>query len=331
MTEILSESILHPERLSIPEGLLSYDSADTAPYDFNKFSISNTDTRKEFGYRPFAKRTFTRSNKISDALFFSRYKNDTLKLVLDKTKNYLIVCAGKVTTSITDTACEFGKVIFIHAGSNFDEISFTGDFSILEIGESFQYSTHANENLNSQSSQKPDFVSFCSKCLAELCKSLWNYDLKESTEARNLIISLAMIGTTEAKRCNINPDESTYSKLPKWKLRILEKYVKENIHRSLSNEELAAECGYSSSYFCRMLKTSCGQTPHQYVLKQRLEHACELLRTSDVPISAVAYDCGFSSQSHMTKIFGTLIGETPKSYRLSKHTSHKDNFVLAAA
>ena len=345
MTEILSESIQHPERLSMPVGLLPYDSTKTASYSLGQFGTNNALGRQEFEYQPFSKRTFIKSSKFSnrasipdkdvkpfeDMLLFSRYKNDTLNLVLDKTKNYLIVCAGKVSANITDTSCEFGKVIFIYAGSNLDQISFAGDFSVLEIGENFHHSTQVPGNFNSQDLQKSDFVSFSSKCLAELCKSLWDYDLKESAEARNLIISLAMIGITEAQRCNINSNESSYSRLPKWKLKILEKYVQENINRRLSNEELAAECGYSPSYFCRMLKTSLGQTPHQYVLKKRLEHACELLRTSNTPICAIAYDCGFSSQSHMTKIFGTLIGETPRNYRASMDSSHKDNLVLVAA
>ena len=345
MTEILNEAILHKETLSMPVDLLSYDSTAVAPYSLGQFGIHNTRGQQEFGYQPFAKRTFIKSNKFSsrasisdkntkpfeDMLLFSRYKNETLDLVLDKTKNYLIVCAGKVTSNITDTTCEFGRVIFINAGSNLDQISFTGDFSVLEIGENFQYSTQVPGNFASQTAQKSDFITFSSKCLAELCKSLWDYDLKESAEARNLIISLAMIGITEAQRCNINSDTSSYSRLPKWKLKKLEKYVQENISRRLSNEELAVECGYSPSYFCRMLKTSLGQTPHQYVLKKRLEYACELLRTSDTPICAIAYDCGFSSQSHMTKIFGTLIGETPRSYRASMDNSHKDNLVLVAA
>ncbi len=323
MTEILNPSIPHQEKFSIPADLLSYDSAETYPYGSKELHIGGDVGPKNYNAQSFVKKT------NEDVILFSRYKNDILNLTLEKAKNYLIVCAGRVTSNIMDTAFKFGDVIFVYSDSSLNQISFTGSFSVLEIGENLQPSIKASQNCNSPRAAGTDFISFSSRCLAELCKSLWEYDQKEIGEARNLILSMAMIGVVETQRHNDASKKSGESELPKWKFKKLEKYVYENMHRKLSNEELAAECGYSSFYFSRMFKNSCGMTPHQYVIKKRVDCACELLRKSNTPISAVSYDCGFSSQSHMTQIFRSLIGETPKSYRETSLALDKDNFALA--
>jgi AraC family transcriptional regulator len=57
-------------------------------------------------------------------------------------------------------------------------------------------------------------------------------------------------------------------------------------------------------------------SPHQYVQAQRLRRAEHLLSTlHDVPLKAVAMDCGFADQSHMTRLFKEKLSMTPKEYR----------------
>ena len=55
---------------------------------------------------------------------------------------------------------------------------------------------------------------------------------------------------------------------------------------------------------------------HQYVLGRRVERAAgRLLRSSDDPIAAIAIDCGFADQSHLTTAFRRRVGITPAAYR----------------
>jgi AraC family transcriptional regulator len=56
-------------------------------------------------------------------------------------------------------------------------------------------------------------------------------------------------------------------------------------------------------------------TPHQYVVKQRLDLACILLRSSDLPILTIVHQIGLQTQSHFTRLFRQQIGMTPKQYR----------------
>jgi AraC-like DNA-binding protein len=71
----------------------------------------------------------------------------------------------------------------------------------------------------------------------------------------------------------------------------------------------------SPCYFAHAFKATTGWSPHQYVLHRRLARAQHLLRTTQMPIAAIAYEVGFGSQSHMTTVFRRLLQTTPSRYR----------------
>ena len=68
-------------------------------------------------------------------------------------------------------------------------------------------------------------------------------------------------------------------------------------------------------HFCRIFKKATGITPHQYVMKARLDRAQELLGASDLSIAAIAELLGFTSQSHFTRAFRQYAGQTPSGWR----------------
>ena len=67
-------------------------------------------------------------------------------------------------------------------------------------------------------------------------------------------------------------------------------------------------------HFNRMFRLVQGCPPHAWITKQRVRRAKQLLR-SDAPLVEVAVDCGFSSQSHLTRVFREHTGRTPAQYR----------------
>ena len=79
--------------------------------------------------------------------------------------------------------------------------------------------------------------------------------------------------------------------------------------------DLAGLACLSKYHFARAFKESFQTTPHQYVLKCRIEHASSLLRNTDFPISIIAEQCGFSSASRFSKVFSNLQGISPNRYR----------------
>ncbi len=71
----------------------------------------------------------------------------------------------------------------------------------------------------------------------------------------------------------------------------------------------------SQYYFSKLFKISTGTTPHQYVMRQRVECAQELLRQDRTPLAEIAAQVGFETQSHFTSVFRHIVGITPKRYR----------------
>jgi AraC family transcriptional regulator len=106
--------------------------------------------------------------------------------------------------------------------------------------------------------------------------------------------------------------------LPAWQTRRVFTYVDANLGRRISIRELAQLVDLSPSYFCRAFKCSSGVAPREYVLRRRVEVAQKLMLTTSEPLSAIAASCGMCDQSHLTRSFQKMVGETPYSWRRAR-------------
>lgn len=97
-------------------------------------------------------------------------------------------------------------------------------------------------------------------------------------------------------------------------LRQIIDYINDHLDRELGLKELAALVQLSQYHFCRAFKRSTSLSPHQYVIRQRVERAKQLLRRGKMNISEVAIACGFTHQSHFNRHFKRLIGVTPRTF-----------------
>lgn len=78
---------------------------------------------------------------------------------------------------------------------------------------------------------------------------------------------------------------------------------------------LAREAAMSPYHFLRTFRQVIGVTPHQYVLRTRLNRAAVRLRAGDEPVAAIAFDAGFNDLSTFNRRFRRLMGATPGDYR----------------
>ena len=70
----------------------------------------------------------------------------------------------------------------------------------------------------------------------------------------------------------------------------------------------------SPYYFCRLFKQSTSLSPHQFVIRERIEHARQMLKEHRLSMVEIATNLGFSDQSHFARVFRGLVGITPKNY-----------------
>jgi AraC family transcriptional regulator len=103
--------------------------------------------------------------------------------------------------------------------------------------------------------------------------------------------------------------------LPRYKLRQAIQFIRDNLDRNIGFHDIAAHLNMSPYHFSRMFKRSAGDSPHRYVVRCRVERAKELLVQTSWPITDVAFDVGYRSQSHFTTCFSRLVGVSPAAFR----------------
>lgn len=92
-------------------------------------------------------------------------------------------------------------------------------------------------------------------------------------------------------------------------------YVRANRGRALTTADIAKAVGVSERHLHRILQKAMGVTPHELMLRLRIEAAGEQLASTDFTIAKIAVDNGFCDQSAFTKHFRTRTGLTPKEFR----------------
>lgn len=92
-------------------------------------------------------------------------------------------------------------------------------------------------------------------------------------------------------------------------------HIQKHYGESLRVEDLARMSSMSAYQFEHRMKRIFQMTAGQFITKTRIEAACELLRSTGLPIARVAMDCGFHDQSAFARQFKATTGLTPSEYR----------------
>jgi AraC family transcriptional regulator len=99
------------------------------------------------------------------------------------------------------------------------------------------------------------------------------------------------------------------------RLRRIKELIHAKIEDDLSLDEMAQAVELSTAHFARMFRKSTGETPHQFVLRRRLERAKAMLRAPGARVLCVAVACGFKTQQHFAQVFREAWGVSPTQYR----------------
>lgn len=93
------------------------------------------------------------------------------------------------------------------------------------------------------------------------------------------------------------------------------KYIDAHYTEPLTVKSLSERFSYDKSYFCRKFKQSTGLSTVQYIRILRLERACSLLRSTDLPVHQIAKQCGYEDANYFTRCFERRYGIPPSKVR----------------
>lgn len=96
-------------------------------------------------------------------------------------------------------------------------------------------------------------------------------------------------------------------------------YLKENISRTLTLEDMAKACGLSKFYFAKKFQQNTGISPGRYYLEKKIQQACLLLDSTEMTIKQSANRLGYEDPYYFSRLFKKVMGLSPKQYRMSKH------------
>ena len=141
-------------------------------------------------------------------------------------------------------------------------------------------------------------------CTAEAGTGLYVDQLAQTIAAQMLRAHCSGIGTRA-------PADGT----PPSKFSRVVDYIDAAIDGDLTLDAMAEVAGMNPFYFARAFRNRFGETPHQFVLRRRIDRAKRLLSETETPLVEIALSCGFASQSHFASVFHRHVGLTPSRYR----------------
>jgi AraC-like DNA-binding protein len=100
-----------------------------------------------------------------------------------------------------------------------------------------------------------------------------------------------------------------------WQMRLVESYIEEHIDQQIRVAHLSDLFDLSMAHFSRAFRLACGEPPHAYIVRRRVELAAQLMLAGREPLSEIALKCGFHDQAHLSKQFRQLTRETPAAWR----------------
>lgn len=95
-------------------------------------------------------------------------------------------------------------------------------------------------------------------------------------------------------------------------------YMKENMEKRITLQDIAEHIGYSPSHFSLLFKKKIGHAPLSYFNLLKIQEACFMLDSTDMKINQICYKIGIEDTYYFSRLFGKIMGMSPREYRKSK-------------
>ena len=169
---------------------------------------------------------------------------------------------------------------------------------------SIEFRGRASSSLESSSQHRSDLIAWLG---ARLEREISRSDSASSLAIDGIIDEMLVEGSRARAL-------GTESRDARWLTKAAD-FLHSNFSAALSLDEIAQVAGVHSAHLSRVFRQKMGCTVGEYVRRLRFEFASQQLLSTDRPLCDVAYDAGFSDQSHFQRLFRTRMGVTPHTYR----------------
>jgi AraC family transcriptional regulator len=155
---------------------------------------------------------------------------------------------------------------------------------------------------------------YLAKGLANLLETAQRELDGDREAAKASLIEASHILNAEIERCS-GANSCVKGGLAAWQILRVRAYVDNNLQRTIHIRDLCAVARRSPAHFSRKFKMAVGESPHAFVVRRRLEKACQLMITGTASLSEIALSVGFSDQAHLCRLFRQAFGQSPAIWR----------------
>ncbi|WP_347337685.1 helix-turn-helix transcriptional regulator [Bradyrhizobium mercantei] len=151
---------------------------------------------------------------------------------------------------------------------------------------------------------------FCDEAVHHIGASLLK-GLRRPFEANQLFVDHMMLAFTAhvaQSHGQLRNAAPLSGGLAPWQAKRACEKLEADLSGKLTLQEIAADWGISASHFSRAFRATIGLPPHQWLLRQRISAAKQLLSVRSLSLAEVAIAAGFANQSHFTRVFSTMVG-----------------------
>lgn len=156
---------------------------------------------------------------------------------------------------------------------------------------------------------------FASPTIRSALKSLWALSEEEGAPSSLLAQAAGCEILAELYRLGGAPFAPAKGGLASWARNRCLELMREKMSEDISLDELAAEARLSPFHFARMFKQSLGVPPRVYLTRLRMEKTCELLEHTDLSVTEIAQEVGYSSNQVLARVFFKHQHLSPTDYR----------------
>ncbi len=236
-----------------------------------------------------------------------------------------LIIKGQGTRFVGNSILPFYDYDLVLVGENVPHhwVSLKCEQGMMQQAYVFQFPKTIFKSLNECNALKTLFkesewgIQFTNPCekIIETILTFENLDKLQQLGTLLFILSMLNSDVKRKQLSSIPYSSASWNNSSQSKVNETISYILEHLDEKLTVNMLAEKTSMVPQSFCRWFKKASGNSFITFLNTARVEKACQLLLTTELPVQQIAFDCGFESLSHFNRTFKTTKGRSPSHLR----------------